>query len=184
MTTEFGVGRGKVFPADRAHTLFNPLRRLIQSPSRLAARLGDAPDWLVVELGCGPGWFSDAIAERVGHLVMFDLQQEMLRLARSRVVRSNTSAVQGDAMALPFTTGAVDGVVVAAVLGEIPDRDACLAEIRRVLRPGGVLLIAETRRDSDFIPFDTLRRTIEPLGFESLDRKGPSWEYTARFVAR
>jgi uncharacterized protein len=70
------------------------------------------------------------------------------------------------------------------MLGEVPDPSACLSEIRRVLRPGGLLLIAETRRDSDFIPFDRLRRMSEPLGFESLDRKGPSWEYTARFVAR
>jgi ubiquinone/menaquinone biosynthesis C-methylase UbiE len=184
VTTEFGVGRGKVFPADKARSLLNPLRRLIQPPSRLAARLGDSPESLVVELGCGPGWFSEAIAARVGHLVMFDLQQEMLQLARSRVRRLNTSAMHGDAVALPFATGAIDAVVVVAVLGEIPDRDACLAEIRRVLRPGGVLLIAETRRDSDFIPFASLRSMVEALGFESLDRRGPSWEYTARFVAR
>jgi SAM-dependent methyltransferase len=69
------------------------------------------------------------------------------------------------------------------MLGEVPERARCLSECRRVLRPGGVALFAESRRDSDFIGRAELRALVERHGFE-LDRfRGRSWEYSARFRA-
>lgn len=84
MKSTLGLGRGKVFPAQRAASLLNPLRRLIQSPTRTVERMALAPTNKVLEIGCGPGYFSGAIAAAVpdGSLVLFDLQLAMLDLAR------------------------------------------------------------------------------------------------------
>ena len=187
MDTEFGVGRGKVFPASRARSLLNPVRRLVQSPTRLARRLEAASDARVLEVGCGPGYFSPALAAAVpqGRLVLVDLQREMLDLAATRLVdvRDRVEAVHADASRLPLRSDSFDAVVVILMLGEVPDRNACLAEVRRVLRLGGTALFAETRRDGDYIWPVELRALVEPHRFEVVDQRGPSWEYTARFRA-
>jgi ubiquinone/menaquinone biosynthesis C-methylase UbiE len=180
------MGRGKVFPASKATSLLNPARRLVQSPTRLAARLGVGPDARVLELGCGPGYFSPSLAAAVpdGELVLADLQSEMLAHARDRVAPStNVRLVQADATRLPVATATLDAVVIVLMLGEVPDRDACVAECRRVLRSGGVVLFAETRRDGDFIRRKELRSLVEPHDFELDEVHGWSWEYTARFRA-
>jgi ubiquinone/menaquinone biosynthesis C-methylase UbiE len=95
----------------------------------------------------------------------------------------DTMLVRGDGARVPFAGATFDAVFIATVLGEVPDRAGCLREVRRILRGGGVLAVAETRRDSDFIPFDTLRADVEPHGFRLRDKRGPGWQYVARFEA-
>ena len=86
-------------------------------------------------------------------------------------------------MVLPFGDATFDAVLIATVLGEVPDVDRCLAEAHRVLRPGsGVLSIGETRRDSDFIALPALRARVERLPFRLLGRAGFRWQFVARFV--
>ena len=67
MAPEYGLGRGKVFPAEKASSLLNPLRRLVQSPDRTVARMKLQEDARVLEVGCGPGFFSPSIARAVPH---------------------------------------------------------------------------------------------------------------------
>jgi ubiquinone/menaquinone biosynthesis C-methylase UbiE len=184
MTTEFGVGRGKVFPASKARSLLNPARRLVQSPRRVVDALGAAADASVLELGCGPGYFSPTLAAAIpqGRAVLGDLQLEMLRLARDRLAaHDNAHVVQLDATRLPFGSAMFDGVLVVLMLGEVPDRARCLSECRRVLRPDGVALFAESRRDGDFIRRSELRTLVEPHGFVLDEVRGWAFEYTARF---
>lgn len=185
MARTFGLGRGKVFPATRASSLLSPLRRLVQSPRRAVARMGLEDDARALEIGCGPGYFSPDLARAVprGRVVLLDLQLEMLQLARQRLFDvGNAVYTQGDATHLPFRSEWFDAVLVVLMLGEVPDQGACLSEIRRVLRRDGVLTVAETRRDSDFIALPALRTLVEPLGFRFIDRRGMRWEYTARFA--
>jgi ubiquinone/menaquinone biosynthesis C-methylase UbiE len=184
MTKQFGLGRGMVFPAKRARSLLNPLRRLIQSPTRTVQRMALVRTDRVLEIGCGPGYFSRAIALAVpeGSLVLLDLQEAMLELARKRLPDlANIQFTQGDAMSLPFPDGSFDVVLLVLVLGEAPDRDRCIAEVTRVLRPGGTVTFAESRRDSDFISVGKLRAHAEKHGLQLSERRGPGWEYTARF---
>ena len=56
-----------------------------------------------------------------------------------------------------------------------------LAEIRRVLAPGGVLSISEHLPDLDFAPFSRVRRLVESPGFELHRREGPPRSYTVNF---
>ena len=175
-----GMGRGKVYPAASAGALLNPLRRLVQSPVRTVRSMSLPAGASVLEIGCGPGYFTPSLAAAVtpGPLVALDLQAEMLHWVRRRV---DVGLVNADATALPFATDSFDAALIATVLGEVPDPRRCLAEVVRILKPNGVLCVAETRRDSDFTPLSRLVALIEPLGFRLTGRRGPRWQYVARF---
>jgi len=117
-----------------------------------------------------------------GQLTLVDVQTEMLAAARLRLPRvANVSYATADACALPVRTASVDAVFLATVLGEVPDKDLCVEEVRRSLRPGGLLTIVETRRDSDFIPLASVCELLARHGFSFVDRRGPPWQYAARF---
>lgn len=183
---QYGMGRGKVFPASSAGSLLNPLRRIVQSPRRVAAASGIRPGHRVLEVGSGPGFFSPSLRDAAfgGLLVALDLQPEMARLAQERLTGRETSAVvSADAMALPFPAGTFDVVFVAVMLGEVPDVERAVRELRRVLVPGGTASFSETRRDGDFLSLPHLKRLVEPGGFELRNRRGPRWQYVATFDA-
>ena len=138
----------------------------------------------VLEVGPGPGYFSVDLAKAVseGSVVLCDLQTEMLDLARRRTADArNVAMVQGDAASLPFAAGSFDAVLLVAMLGEVPDQQACVHEIRRVSRLGATVTVAETRRDSDFIEFRRLSSLFATAGFGLVGRHGFAWEYVARF---
>ncbi len=181
----FGMGRGKVFPASSAASLVNPLRRLVQSPRRTARATGARPGDRVLEVGCGAGYFSAELraASDGGLFVALDLQPEMLAFARGRARDGRPgSYVASDAMALPFSSSVFDVVLVATMLGEVPDPQRAVHEVARVLRPGGTAAFAETRRDSDFLPLADLRRLVEPVGLALTARHGWAWQYVATFA--
>ncbi len=182
---EFGMGRGQVFPASSAKSLLNPLRRFVQSAPRTVHAMELAQDARVVEIGSGPGYFSPSIAEALpnGRLTVLDLQLDMTRLARDRLAdRTNVQFVVADAMHLPFRTATFDNTVVATVLGEVPEPSKCIGEARRLLREHGTLVVCETRRDSDFIPFDRLSTLVGTDGLFPVGRRGMRWQYVARFA--
>jgi len=140
----------------------------------------------VLEIGSGPGYFSPYIARtiRSGFFVALDIQVEMLRINRTRLPEGAVGGLLvGDAMALPFRDAIFDSAFVATMLGEVPDPLRALAEIRRVLRLGGVASFAETRRDSDFLSLSKLTPLVEGCHFSFLNRRGPRWQYVANFAA-
>ncbi len=115
-------------------------------------------------------------------MVLFDLQSEMLRIACERVQSAGAATfVQGDGSRLPFRDASFDAVFIATVLGEIPDQGACIDEVHRILRRGGVFAVAETRRDSDFTPLPKLVALVAQHGFEPAGKRGIRWQYVAVF---
>jgi ubiquinone/menaquinone biosynthesis C-methylase UbiE len=59
---DYGLGRGKVYPAADASSLLHPLRRLVQSSRRTVAAMGLRDTDRVLEVGCGPGYFTPVVA--------------------------------------------------------------------------------------------------------------------------
>jgi ubiquinone/menaquinone biosynthesis C-methylase UbiE len=143
------------FPHQAAFMLDNPVRRALFKPARVVEVIGLTGSEQVLELGPGPGFYSVAIARRLtyGQLNLFDLQAEMLEKARRRLERAgfhNVGFTTGQASEeLPFAESSFDTAFLAAVIGEVPDKPACIRSLRRVLRPGGRLVFAETFPDPD-----------------------------------
>lgn len=91
----------------------------------------------VLEVGGGPGELAARIATELGcELVMLDSSPRMVELARARGVLAEV----GDAQRLPFPDATFDCALAAWMLFHLPDLDAGLAELARVLEPGGRLV--------------------------------------------
>ena len=116
---------------------------------RLRAALAPQPGERLLEVGPGTGYYAVPVADWLGPagtLEIFDLQQDMLDHTTDRAREAgltNLVATQGDARALPYRDGAVDGAYLVAVLGEIPDQEAALRELARVVRPSGRKVVGE-----------------------------------------
>lgn len=178
---------GTPMPVARAPHLLNPIRGLALSPGSLVRRLDLKPNFTVLELGPGPGYYSPAVARALpkGRLVLVDVQQEMLDMAKKRLDAKGIRNVEyrrGDAMALPAEANSFDVAFLVAVLGEVPDRGACLREIHRVLRPNGLLSVTEfTLGDRDVIPLPELQSSVKVAGFDFRSRHGRLFHYTLGF---
>jgi 2-polyprenyl-6-hydroxyphenyl methylase/3-demethylubiquinone-9 3-methyltransferase len=99
--------------------------------------LASGPDALLVDVACGGGLFVP-YAHRLGYRhVGIDLSRSGLEVTRSR----GGAAVQGDATALPLRSGSADVVVAGEVLEHVPDLPGVVAEVCRVVRPGGTVVI-------------------------------------------
>ena len=77
---------------------------------------------------------------------------------------SNIVPTRGDARSLPYPDGCFDAVCLVATLGEVPDREGALAELRRVLRPGDRLVFGEGVPDPHMVPFGSLRKRAGGCG--------------------
>jgi ubiquinone/menaquinone biosynthesis C-methylase UbiE len=157
--------------------------------SRLRETLEPEPGERVLEIGPGTGYYTLDLAEWVGSagaVEIFDLQQEFLdhtmRRAGERGL-SNVTSTQGDAQALPFKDDSFDACLLVAVLGEIPDPDAAMREIARVLRPGGRLVVGELAGDPHFTSAGALERRANAAGLRLARRNGPRFGYFARLDA-
>lgn len=180
-----GFGRG-AFPHELWFLLEVPGRRLIQSPEKLADRLCLAPGSRVLEIGPGSGFFSVAVARRIaaGRLELLDLQPAMLERIRRKMRRAalgNVGYTAGSAGALPFARDSFDVAFMVAVLGEVPDEAACLREVWRVLRPGGLLSVTEQWLDPDFVALEPLVGLAVRQGFAREETWGPRRGFTANF---
>jgi ubiquinone/menaquinone biosynthesis C-methylase UbiE len=107
----------------------------------------------VLEVGVGTGYYSLHVArwlEPSGTLDVLDIQHEMLDQTVCRAHESGISniiPVRGDAQDLPYPDNCFDAAYLNFVLGEIPDQDATLRELRRILKPGGRLVVGEAFTD-------------------------------------
>ncbi|MGV9800163.1 class I SAM-dependent methyltransferase [Mycobacterium sp. NPDC003449] len=175
------------YPHQAAFFLNNPLRRLLGNHERAAKALGLTGSERVLELGPGPGYFSAPIARRLttGRLDLFDLQPEMLDKARRSLERAgfyNVGFQAGDAGAgLPFDDATFDVVFLAAVIGEVPDKRACVQALHRVLKPGGLLVFREGFPDPDRLSVTDLRELVDIDDFVFQDAIGDRWHDIVRF---
>lgn len=99
----------------------------------------------VLELGCGAGWLWQNQLERLPveiQLFLSDYSYGMLQQARTAIPDPRFHYTRCDAQAIPFPAGSFDVVMANHMLYHVPDRGKAFAEIRRVLRPGGVFYAA------------------------------------------
>jgi ubiquinone/menaquinone biosynthesis C-methylase UbiE len=175
------------FPHQATFILDNPVRRALMKPGRMIDKLGLTGSEHVLELGPGPGFFSVEIARRLtyGRLDLFDIQPEMLEKARKQLARAGFRDVgftSGEASeGIPFPDNSFDVAFLAAVIGEVPDQQACIHSLNRVLKPGGWLVFLEMFPDPDRLSVQALRGLAESENFDFVEAKGSRWAEIVSF---
>ena len=160
---------------------------LITRP-RLRGILDPKPGERILEVGPGTGYYTLEVAQWVkpdGQVDILDLQQEMLdHTMRGAGERGlvNVTPTQSDATAMPYEDGTYDAAYLVAVLGEIPDQEAALREISRVLKPGGRLIVGELFGDPHYVRLGPLRLRATGAGLGYERRVGNALGYFARFA--
>lgn len=109
---------------------------------------GDLSGQHVLEVGCGRGVGAEVILDRLGaaDVTAFDLDESMVDLASKRLHGRPVTLSVGDVCDIAEPAGAVDTVVDFGIIHHVPDWQQAVAEIGRVLRPGGLLLFEEVPR--------------------------------------
>lgn len=103
---------------------------------------GDVRGRRILDAGCGSGPLSEALRAKGAIVTGFDSSPAMVELARQRLGGDADLQVADLSLPLPFSNGAFDDVVVSLVLHYLQDWKAPLSELRRVLKPGGRLLLS------------------------------------------
>jgi ubiquinone/menaquinone biosynthesis C-methylase UbiE/DNA-binding transcriptional ArsR family regulator len=107
------------------------------------------PSWIVGDLGCGTGHISAALAPSVARVIAIDESGPMLAAARERLAGTdNVELREGHVELLPLEDGSLDVAILFLVAHFITDPARAMQEVRRVLKPGGRLLIV------DLLPHD------------------------------
>ena len=155
--------------------------------ARLREALEPAPGERVLEVGPGTGYYTLEVAEWVkpdGEVDILDLQQEMLdhtmRRAGERGL-ANVTPTRSDATSTPYEDGTFDAAYLVTVLGEIPDQDAAIRELARVLKPGGRLVVGELLGDPHYVRLAPMRLRASGAGLAYEGRAGNALGYFARF---
>ena len=114
------------------------------------------PGLRVLDFGCGPGTISVGLARAVdpGEVHGIDMEESQIGLARAAAEaggHANATFHVGDVTALPFEDNSFDVAHCHAVLMHVPDTKAALAEVKRVLKPGGIISSREFIVASSFL---------------------------------
>jgi SAM-dependent methyltransferase len=104
-------------------------------------------DATVLDAGCGVGYGSARLAEVAAQVTGVDVDEETIAYARERYGGANAEFCVADLTALPLDDDAVDAVCMFEVIEHLPDREAALAEVARVLRDGGMFFVSTPRAE-------------------------------------
>jgi len=126
----------------------------------------------VLDVGCGPGIVTCAFARRAASAIGLDLVPAMLERARARAAElgvDNVAWVAGDLDPLPFEDRSFDVVVTRFVLHHVEDPGSALREMRRVLAPGGTLVVCDvTPPERSAQAFNEMERLRDPSHVRAL----------------
>jgi ubiquinone/menaquinone biosynthesis C-methylase UbiE len=176
---------GERCPFALAWLVEHPIRR--RYLRHVLDRVGILAGERVLELGPGPGAFTIEAAHRVGlagTLVTVVVVPRMIAAVEIKVWAAGLSNVQmhvASADQLPLEDASIDRAFLITVLPEVTDRPRALAELRRVLKAGGVLSVTEEFLDPHYPRMQRTLLWAEAAGFRLVQRHGNWWVYTLNF---
>lgn len=175
-------------PTSFAWLVDSPLADIISGTQTTLDRIGIEPGMRLLDVGCGPGRLSIPAAGRAGPegmVTAFDVQPGMIALLEKKAAQkgiTNITPRLGDiASERDLPPDHFDRAWLVTVLGEIPDREAALRAVYRVIKPGGRLTIIETFRDPHFQRRETVLSLCREAGFVEGPFWGSGWDYTQNF---
>lgn len=130
--------------------------------------LAPAPGLRWVDIGCGNGAFTELLMQRCApaEAVGIDPSEGQLAYARKRPGAAGATFVEGNAMALPFEAGRFGAAVMALVIFFVPEPATGVAEMARVLRPGGTAAAYAWDIPRGGFPFEPVQAEFRALGFK------------------
>jgi ubiquinone/menaquinone biosynthesis C-methylase UbiE len=155
----------------------------------LAARIAAAvpPAAQVLEVAPGPGFLSIEMARRGLNVRAVDISKTFVEIARRNAAAEgapgsiNVRFDHGNASALPIESASVDFVVCRAAFKNFSEPVKALAEMRRVLRPGGTALIIDLRRD---VRASEIRNYVDGLGVNLFNRVFMRFAFRSMLIKR
>lgn len=119
--------------------------------------LDKAPPGLFLELGVGTGRFATTLSNRERPCVALDISRSMLAKTTARSGREGTRdhlrPVQASGLRLPFANASLGACLSLNVFSHLPDAEATLAELSRVIRPGGLVALNFPNTVSPYLPY-------------------------------
>jgi SAM-dependent methyltransferase len=168
-------GQVSTFYLSKAAAIFSPLKKLSYE------RLPISKESLLLDVGCGPGMDVFALAGMVGSsglVVGFDLENTMLKQAMSTSEHSvgKSHFIQGHGLQLPFQDEVFDGCRSERLFMHLDQPERTLAEMIRVTRPGGKIVVIDTDWCSLSIdtPFPAIERTLSEYRLTRVLKNGYS----------
>jgi len=129
--------------------------------------LAPSPGWRWVDVGCGNGAFTELLMQRhaPAEVQGIDPSEAQLAFARTRPGVAGATFQQGDAMALPFEAARFDAAIMALVIFFVPEPAQGVAEMVRVVRPGGLVAAYAWDMAGGGFPFRPVQEEFRALGF-------------------
>lgn len=153
------------------------------------AQAGVRPGFKVLDIAGGTGDLAKAFARQVGQsgeVWLTDINESMLRVGRDRLLNKGwiIPTLLCDAEQLPFPEGYFDRVSVAFGLRNMTHKEVALTEMRRVLKPGGQLLVLEFSKVWAPLkkPYDTYSFSVLPWLGEKIAGDAESYRYLAESI--
>jgi len=137
---------------------------------------GDVAGRRMLDVGGGDGKLVQLFARKQAQVTIMDMDSRMLDAVRHRFADAGlpVETVEGDAARLPFPDNSFDIVTVVTVLCFVEDAGQAVAEMARVLRPGGVLLLGELNRYSLWAAWRRLRGWLGSATWRSVHFRTPA----------
>ncbi len=158
--------------ADRLRIRHEAHARYSETPGRffdwLLPLLGPLPGQVLLDVGCGHGAQHPRLRQQRLRMIGIDRSAGMASETRqqARDLALDVHVLRGDAQKLPLADASCDRAMANHVLFHVPDRLEALREIRRVVRPGGRIVLATYAADSGKRLFDLHHQMAQQLGYE------------------
>lgn len=151
---------------------FEPLEKWFLKKLRAETLRRIPPDSRVLEIGCGTG-LNFSYYPQASRGVASELSREMTARARAKPRPAGIHLMQAQAEALPFAENSFDAAFATLVFCSIASPPQAFAELRRVVRPGGIIALLEHVRPDNFLAplFDALSLLTVPLFDDHFNRR-------------
>jgi ubiquinone/menaquinone biosynthesis C-methylase UbiE len=160
--------------------LDNPKRRQLMPPEETLKKFHTSNEGTFLDIGCGIGYFSIPAANilKQGKVIGLDIMPEMIDIAKERATNiSNVEFIKSEEYSFPIPDASINYVFICNVIHEIENKPKYFNEIRRVLKPNGMLYIIDWQKKetktgpsiNDRISKDEMIKTCTSSNFTHLE---------------